>query len=129
MKVYGDSSSINELIETAMSKLKGLVDSSTVIGDKMELDDGITIIPVSKVSVGFVVGGGEYADLSSRRVSNHFPMAGGSSGGISVSPIGFLIKGQDNFSFVSVENERSMPVAFVEFLEKIMNKFSKEEKK
>ena len=105
MKIYGENETINELIENAMEKLKGLVDSSTVIGDKVETVDGTTIIPVSKVSVGYVVGGGEYADLSSRRVANHFPMAGGSSGGMSVSPVGFLIESKGEVKFVNVENK------------------------
>ncbi|MBQ8444570.1 MAG: GerW family sporulation protein, partial [Clostridia bacterium] len=51
------------------------------------------------------VGGGEYADLSSRRVANHYPMAGGSSGGMSLSPVGFLVIMKDEVSFVNVENK------------------------
>ena len=88
-----------------MDKLKGVIDSSTVIGDKVETSDGTTIIPVSKVTVGYVVGGGEYADLSSRRVANHFPMAGGSSGGMSLSPVGFLIVNDEGVKFINVENK------------------------
>lgn len=105
MKIYEKSETINELIENAMSKLKGLVDSSTIIGDSIITEDGTTIIPISRVSVGYVVGGGEYADLSARRVANHFPMAGGSSGGMSVSPVGFLVEKNGIVSFVNVENK------------------------
>lgn len=105
MKIYGTSDSINSLIDSAMEKIKTIVDSSTVIGDKVEAPDGTVIIPISKVSVGYVVGGGEYADLSSRRVANHFPMAGGSSGGMSVTPVGFLIESMGEVKFVNVENK------------------------
>ena len=105
MRIYDQSESIENLIDDAMSKIKTIVDSSTVIGEKVETGDGTTIIPISKVSVGYVVGGGEYADLSSRRVANHFPMAGGSSGGISVSPVGFLLIKEGEVSFVNVENK------------------------
>lgn len=105
MKIYEKSETINELIENAMSKLKGLVDSGTIIGDSIITEDGTTIIPISRVSVGYVVGGGEYADLSARRVANHFPMAGGSSGGMSVSPVGFLVEKNGIVSFVNVENK------------------------
>ena len=105
MRIYDHSESIENLIDDAMSKIKTIVDSSTVIGEKVETGDGTTIIPISKVSVGYVVGGGEYADLSSRRVANHFPMAGGSSGGISVSPVGFLLIKEGEVSFVNVENK------------------------
>lgn len=105
MKIYGESESINGLIDKAMEKIKTIVDTSTVIGEKVETPDGSVIIPISKVTVGYVVGGGEYADLSARRVANHFPMAGGSSGGMSVTPVGFLIESQGEVKFVNVENK------------------------
>ncbi len=105
MKNFRNSTSINDLISSAMDKIKTLVDSSTIVGESLQSPDGTTIIPISKVTVGFVVGGGEYADLSSRRVSNHFPMSGGSSGGMSVSPVGFLILKNDGVDFVNVENK------------------------
>lgn len=106
MKIYTNSTSINDLISSAMDKLKTLVDSSTIVGESITTPDGTTIIPISKVTVGFVVGGGEYADMSARRVANHFPMSGGSSGGMSVTPVGFLIIRDDgNVEFVNVENK------------------------
>lgn len=106
MKVYTNSTSINDLISSAVDKIKTIVDSSTIIGESIVTPDETTIIPISKVTVGFVVGGGEYADLSARRVANHFPMSGGSSGGMSVSPVGFLIIKQDgDVDFVNVENK------------------------
>ena len=105
MKIYGESESINGLIDKAMEKIKTIVDTSTVIGEKVETPDGSVIIPISKVTVGYVVGGGEYADRSARRVANHFPMAGGSSGGMSVTPVGFLIESKGEIKFVNVENK------------------------
>lgn len=105
MKFYSSNDNINNLIGGAMEKIKTIVDSSTVIGEKVETGDGTTIIPISRVTVGYVVGGGEYADLSSRRVANHFPMAGGSSGGMSLSPVGFLIINEGEVKFINVENK------------------------
>lgn len=105
MKFYSGEDSIYNIIDGAMEKIKTIVDSSTVIGEKVITEDGTIIIPISRVSVGYVVGGGEYADLSARRVANHFPMAGGSSGGMSVSPVGFLIESNGEVKFVNVENK------------------------
>ena len=106
VRTYTNSTTINELISNAMDKLKTIVDSSSIVGESIKTEDGVTIVPISKVTVGFVVGGGEYADLSSRRVANHFPMSGGSSGGMSVSPVGFLIIQADGaVDFVNVENK------------------------
>lgn len=107
MKYFSErNDNIKNLIDGAMDKIKTIVDSSTVIGEKVVADNGTTIIPISKVTVGYVVGGGEYADLSSRRVANNYPMAGGSSGGMSLTPVGFLVLMADGeVKFVNVENK------------------------
>ena len=133
MKIYGGSDTIINLIDGAMEKIKTIVDSSTVIGEKVETGDGTTIIPISKVTVGYVVGGGEYADLSARRVANHFPMAGGSSGGMSVTPVGFLIIFENEVKFVNVENKSlyqtvlNMFNALISKIDEDKNKQSKED--
>ncbi len=127
MKVFTNSTSINDLITSAMDKVKTIVDISTVVGESITAPDGTTIIPISKVAVGFVVGGGEYADLSARRVSNHFPMSGGSSGGMSVSPVGFLIIKEDEVQFVNVEN-KSLYQTILNMVNSLLEKMEKNQK-
>lgn len=124
MKFYTGNDSINNLIDGAMDKIKTIVDSSTVIGEKVITENGTVIIPISKVTVGYVVGGGEYADLSARRVANHFPMAGGSSGGMSVSPVGFLIENNGEVKFVNVEN-KSLYQTVLNMFNALINKIDK----
>ncbi len=125
MKFEEDNKTISNLIDSAMEKIKTIVDSSTIIGDMVVTDSGKCIIPISKVSVGYVVGGGEYADLSSRRVAKHFPMAGGSSGGMSVSPVGFLIESDGEITFVNVEN-KSLYQTVLNLFNTFLNKMDKE---
>ena len=67
MKNFSNHNDIEELIVSAFDKIKTIVDANTIIGEKLETKDGTFIIPISKVTVGYVVGGGEYADLSARR--------------------------------------------------------------
>ena len=106
MKIYTNNDNIKKMIDGAMDKIKTIVDTSTVIGEKVTTEDGTTIIPISKVTVGYVVGGGEYADLSARRVATNYPMAGGSSGGMSLTPVGFLVLMKEgDVKFVNVENK------------------------
>ena len=82
MKIFDENTSnINNLIDESISNIKSLMETNTIIGDPVIAPDGTIIIPISKVSVGFIVGGGEYSDKSSRRVAKHYPMAGGSGGG------------------------------------------------
>ena len=128
MKNFTNSTSINDLITNAMDKIKTIVDSSTIVGESITAPDGTIIIPISKVSVGFVVGGGEYADLSSRRVANHFPMSGGSSGGMSISPVGFLIlQTNGDVEFVNVEN-KSLYQTILNMVNSLLEKLEKSEK-
>ena len=127
MKFYTGNENINGLVDSAMDKIKTIVDSSTVIGEKVTTEDGTTIIPISRVTVGYVVGGGEYADLSARRVANHFPMAGGSSGGMSVSPVGFLIISKGNVRFITVEN-KSLYQTVLNMFNLLMTKMDAKEK-
>lgn len=133
MKKFEDGNSVKDLISQGLEKVKTLVDSGTIVGEQIQTEDGSTIIPISKVAMGFVVGGGEYADLSARRVANHFPMTGGSSGGVSVSPVGFLIFHADgSVNFVNVENKSLYQTALNMFnavLSKIEQKEEKNEKK
>ena len=77
---------INSYMGVSMEKIRNMVDSNTMIGDPIPCGDGTTIIPVSKVSVGFASGG---SDLPTRTAKEYF--AGGAGGGISVKPIGFLV--------------------------------------
>ncbi len=125
MKFENEEKSINSLIDSAMEKIKGIVDSSTIIGEAIVTESGKTIIPISKVSVGYVVGGGEYADLSARRVARHFPMAGGSSGGMSVAPVGFIVESEGEISFVNVEN-KTLYQTILNTFNAFINKVSKE---
>lgn len=62
----------------------------TVVGDPVQTQDGSTIIPISKVSFGFVAGGGEYA-CTGMQPETELPFAGGAGAGVSVHPMGFLV--------------------------------------
>jgi len=66
-----------------------MVDVNTVIGDPVKTQDGSTIIPISKVSFGFVAGGGEYG-CGGMQTPN-LPFAGGAGAGVTVHPMGFLV--------------------------------------
>jgi sporulation protein YtfJ len=77
---------INGFMGISMEKIRSLVDSNTIIGDPITCGDGVTVIPVSKISVGFASGG---SDLPTRTQKDYF--AGGAGGGMSVKPVGFLV--------------------------------------
>lgn len=94
---------IKEVMNTAMENLKPLIDSNIVIGETIK-GDGIDVVPVTKVTLGFVSGGGEYySELKEIRRETEYPFSGGCGGGVSVQPIGFLIMKKGVVEFVKIE--------------------------
>lgn len=94
---------IKGLIDSSLENIRNMVDVNCVIGEPVTLPDGSVLIPISKVAVGFVSGGGEYTDLNSKRNLDEFPMAGGTGGGYSVSPIGFFVLKNNKFKMVHAD--------------------------
>ena len=97
------SNKIKSLIDSSLDEIRGMVDVNCVIGEAVSLPDGSVIIPISKVAVGFVSGGGEYSDLNSKRNNMQYPMAGGTGGGYSVTPIGFFVVKDNKFKMVHAD--------------------------
>ena len=94
---------IKGLIDSSLDSIRNMVDVNCVIGEPVTVPDGSVIIPISKVAVGFVSGGGEYSDLNSKRNQEEYPMAGGTGGGYSVSPIGFFVLKDNKFKMVHAD--------------------------
>lgn len=83
---------IEGLMQTAMESIKTMVDVNTILGEPVETPDGSVILPVSRVSFGFVAGGSEYEREGDGR--DNYPFGGGSGAGISLNPVAFLVVGQ-----------------------------------
>lgn len=125
MKNIFENKSIENLINGTMENLHTLVEANTIIGDKIFTPDGSVIIPISKVSVGYVVGGGEYIDVARKKKLETFPLAGGSGGGVTVTPVGFLISNGGVVEYIDIENKTAFENA-LKIINKIANKFAKE---
>ncbi|HNX99320.1 MAG TPA: spore germination protein GerW family protein [Oscillospiraceae bacterium] len=78
-----ENSNLGNLMETAMQNLKSMVDTNTIVGEPIYTPDGITLVPVSRVSMGFGGAGAEFAQNKG--------YGGGTGCGVKVEPIGFLI--------------------------------------
>ena len=85
-----ENHTINTLMTTSMEKIRELVDVNTIIGEPITSPDGTIIIPVSKVSFGFVAGG---SDLPTKAPKEVF--AGGSGAGITIKPQAFIVVQRD----------------------------------
>ena len=73
-----------EFLQTSMSKIKEMVDVNTIVGEPVTTPDGVTLVPVSRVTFGFGGGGG---DLVKQRSG----FTGGSAATVKIEPIGFLV--------------------------------------
>lgn len=90
----GDDHPIQKLMKTAMENLKEMTDVNTIVGDPVETPTGDVILTVSKVGFGFAAGGSEFNAGRGGDGSDgggKLPFGGGSGGGVSITPIAFLI--------------------------------------
>ena len=77
---------VQEIMASSLEKIRDLVDSNTVIGSPIHTQDGTTILPISKISFGFVSGGTDFASKTQKDL-----FGGAASAGGSVTPVGFLV--------------------------------------
>ncbi|MCR4606449.1 MAG: GerW family sporulation protein [Oscillospiraceae bacterium] len=79
---------IGELMRSTMENVKNILKVDTVVGDPIVTPDGITLVPISKISVGFGGGGVEFGN---KRSNEQRPYGGGNATGVKVEPFGFLV--------------------------------------
>lgn len=105
---------IQGLMKTAMENLQEMIDVNTIIGDPVETPDGSVILTVSKVGFGFAAGGTEFYSPSSEKknsqyggsttgVKGELPFGGGSGGGVSITPIAFLVVGTNGIKMLHLD--------------------------
>lgn len=91
-----ENSNIGNLMDITMQKIHEMVDANTVVGKPITTPDGITVIPVSKVSYAFASGGSDF------RVKDKPGFGGGNGAGVKIEPIGFLVVRDGNVRMVSI---------------------------
>ncbi|MBC2580349.1 GerW family sporulation protein [Clostridium sp. DJ247] len=101
-----DSHPIENLLKGTMENLKDMIDVNTIVGDAVESKDGSLIIPISRVSFGFVSGGSEF-DCKTASSSDSYPFGGGSGAGIAVKPVAFLIIKNDSIRLLSLDQQNT----------------------
>lgn len=84
MEINEKKNAISAMMEASMGKIREMVDSNTVVGEPIVTADGVTLIPVSRLSFGFGCGGGDYG-------KNGASSGAGCGAGIRVEPMAFLV--------------------------------------
>lgn len=91
-----ENSNIGTLMDVTMSKMREMVDVDTVVGSPITTPDGITVIPVSKVSYAFASGGSDFP------VKEKSGFAGGNGAGVKIDPMGFLVIKDGNIRMINI---------------------------
>jgi len=94
---------LESLLSASMQGLRDMVDANTIIGKPIETSDGTTIVPISKVSFGFGMGGFQKDIIEKDNV-----VSGGSGGGVSIQPVGFLVINSGNVKILNIDSSTTM---------------------
>ncbi len=115
---------INNVIETTLKNLSNVIDVDAVVGKPITSQDGTVIIPVSKITVGVLCGGGEYGKVSVFNKGKDLPYSAGNGAIVSVKPCGFLVNDGSGYKMISVADSpyEKLLDKTTDFIEKLNNK-------
>jgi len=130
---------IQGLMKTAMENLKQMVDVNTIVGDPVTTPDGTMILPISKVGFGFAAGGSEFTVEHEEEKREQgaitpfeskdssavgFPFGGGSGGGVSITPIAFLVVGTQGVKVVPLDHSTRMVERIIDSAPHLVDKLT-----
>lgn len=95
------SQNLPNMLDNTIARIREMADANSVVGEPIVTADGVTIIPISKISIGLGGGGSDYVSRHPNKQDN--PFGGGVGAGVKVTPIAFLV--------IRGENVRMLPVA------------------
>ena len=99
---------MSEIIKTSLEGVKSFTEMETVVGNAIHTPSGVTVIPVSKVSVGFAGGG---LDFGNKKLTSSQNFGSGSGSGVSITPIAFLTVGRDaEINLIQIDREADSSV-------------------
>lgn len=104
-KEIKETNKINDLMSSSMNDLSDMTDVNAVVGKPIYTPDGTTVIPICKVTMGFMTGGGEYGEVRQLKNDKDSPFAGGSGAVISMKPVGFLTSNNDGVRLISTDKD------------------------
>lgn len=112
-----DNSNISSFMEITLAKIKEMVSVNTMVGDPITTPDGITLIPVSRVSFGFGSGGTDYP------IKDKTGVGGGGGAGVRIDPVGFLVIKENSVRMVNISQPASTTMdRIVEMLPDVIEK-------
>jgi sporulation protein YtfJ len=114
---------INDIMATTLSKIREMMDVNTVVGAPIQINDQITVIPVSRVSLGFTSGGSDFV-TKNHRPEQKSSFAGGSGAGVSIQPVSFLVIKGDNIRMIPVQSHSGTADKVIDMVPEVMDKLT-----
>ena len=116
METNEKKSKLAEMMDSSISKVREMVDTNTIIGQPISTPDGVTLIPINKMSMGFGSGGTDYGASADK-------FGGGAAAGIKVEPMAFLVvkDGVTRMLPVSIPAESTMD-RVIELVPQVMDR-------
>lgn len=126
-----DNNPISQLMQTTMDNVKNVLKVDTVVGEPIITPDGITLVPISKISLGFGGGGVEF---NSKKSGETRPYGGGNATGVKIEPIGFLVIKEGTVRMINVTPPASNTVDRIidmvpQVMDRVDNFIDKQKKK
>ena len=116
-----DKRPISELLETTMQKVREMIDANTIIGEPVTTIDGITLIPISKITFGLAGGGTDFA----KKNEPEGGFGGGIGAGVNIIPVAFIIAKGDGVKLMNLSQPPASTVdKIIEAVPEILGKVS-----
>lgn len=122
---------INEMLASSLDSLSNMIDSSKIIGKPIDVGEDKFIIPISRVTLGFGMGGSEFNVTKNKKDKNElsfeineeiYPYGGGQLGGMSLNPEAFLIVSKDKSEIIYFDKNPSIFMKTLDLLKEIIKK-------
>ena len=120
-----DRHPIEGLMSEAMEHIRQMVDVNTIVGAPITTPDGTTVIPISKVTFGFGAGGSQFSAKPTGKKEDEALFGGGSGGGVSISPVAFLIVNSEQIKLLPVKSASTTTDKLIDLVPELINKFNK----
>ncbi len=88
------------MVENTLAKIKEMIDANTVVGSPITTTEGVTILPISKISIGFAGGGSDFVSKNANKFDN--PFGGGTGAGVNITPVAFLVIREDSVRMLPI---------------------------
>ncbi len=119
-----ENNNIESLISSAINSIYQMIDANTVVGKPIITESG-TVLPISKITTGFLTGGGEYGDVKFFKDEGNYPFSGGMGAVVTVSPAAFIFDDKKCFRLVSTK--QNLPEKIMDIFEEIVHSVKKDD--